>query len=209
MLLLDAGPRFDPATDYPLTDADWDARDFPEKPGSTGKVTFAPGQKLSAANRCSHREAAAGAGCDRRHAIDGQISSRPRHRRHYVALHRGVAPPPSRGDEDEDPLWRGRGLADRLRRTRAVLRRGRGTDRRRGPGRRKARAGARADFRLPPHPLSYAAHTLGKGAAKRSASTGRPTAAPRCRCLGMDASPAITAAPATTAVRAATRAAPT
>jgi choline dehydrogenase-like flavoprotein len=46
VLLLDAGPRFDPPTDYPLTEADWDAREFPQKPGSTGKVTFAPGQKL-------------------------------------------------------------------------------------------------------------------------------------------------------------------
>jgi choline dehydrogenase-like flavoprotein len=46
VLLLDAGPRFDPATDYPLTEADWDSREFPQKPGSTGKVTFAPGQAL-------------------------------------------------------------------------------------------------------------------------------------------------------------------
>jgi choline dehydrogenase-like flavoprotein len=46
VLLLDAGPRFDPSTDYPLTGADWDLREFPQKPGSTGKVTFAPGQKL-------------------------------------------------------------------------------------------------------------------------------------------------------------------
>jgi choline dehydrogenase-like flavoprotein len=46
VLLLDAGPRFDPSTDYPLTEADWDAREFPQKPDSTGKVTFAPGQKL-------------------------------------------------------------------------------------------------------------------------------------------------------------------
>ena len=47
VLLLDAGPRFDPAVDYPLTGSDWDAQDFPEKPGSTGKFTFAPGQKLN------------------------------------------------------------------------------------------------------------------------------------------------------------------
>jgi choline dehydrogenase-like flavoprotein len=46
VLLLDAGPRFDPSTDYPLTEADWDIREFPQKPGSTGKVTFAPGQAL-------------------------------------------------------------------------------------------------------------------------------------------------------------------
>ena len=46
VLLLDAGPRFDPSTDYPLTEADWDEREFPQKPGSTGRVTFASGQKL-------------------------------------------------------------------------------------------------------------------------------------------------------------------
>jgi hypothetical protein len=49
VLLLDAGPSFDPAVDYPLTTADWDAREFPEKPGSTGPVTFTPGQKLEPA----------------------------------------------------------------------------------------------------------------------------------------------------------------
>ena len=37
VLLLDAGPRFDPSTDYPLTQADWEAREFPEKPDSTGR----------------------------------------------------------------------------------------------------------------------------------------------------------------------------
>lgn len=47
VLLLDAGPRFDPSTDYPLTEADWETREFPEKPDSVGKVTFAPGQKLA------------------------------------------------------------------------------------------------------------------------------------------------------------------
>ncbi|HTF78304.1 MAG TPA: FAD-dependent oxidoreductase [Bradyrhizobium sp.] len=56
VLLIDAGPRFDPSIDYPLTEADWDAREFPQKAGSTGKVTFAPGQN-SGANLCSHRVA--------------------------------------------------------------------------------------------------------------------------------------------------------
>jgi choline dehydrogenase-like flavoprotein len=46
VLLLDAGPWFDPTADYPLTGADWDTHDFPEKTGSRGAVTFAPGQKL-------------------------------------------------------------------------------------------------------------------------------------------------------------------
>jgi choline dehydrogenase-like flavoprotein len=46
VLLLDAGPRFDPAVDYPLISSDWDTREFPEKPGSQVSVTFAPGQEL-------------------------------------------------------------------------------------------------------------------------------------------------------------------
>lgn len=46
VLLLDAGPRFDPASDYPLTENDWETRAFPEKADSTAKVTFAPGQRL-------------------------------------------------------------------------------------------------------------------------------------------------------------------
>lgn len=46
VLLLDAGPRFDPSIDYPLTESDWETREFPEKPESVGKVTFATGQKL-------------------------------------------------------------------------------------------------------------------------------------------------------------------
>ena len=46
VLLLEAGPQFDPINDYPLTASDWELRAFPEKPGSTAPVTFAPGQKL-------------------------------------------------------------------------------------------------------------------------------------------------------------------
>ena len=49
VLLLDAGPWFNPIVDYPLTESDWEARDFPEKPGSAASVTFAPGQKLTGA----------------------------------------------------------------------------------------------------------------------------------------------------------------
>ena len=44
VLLLDAGPRFDSATDYPLTEADWDLHDFPEKPGSKSEAVLAPAQ---------------------------------------------------------------------------------------------------------------------------------------------------------------------
>lgn len=40
VLLLEAGPRFDPATDYALTGADWERHRFPEKPGSTARILF-------------------------------------------------------------------------------------------------------------------------------------------------------------------------
>ena len=40
VLILEAGPRFDPATDYPLTNPDWERRPFPAKPGSTGAVSY-------------------------------------------------------------------------------------------------------------------------------------------------------------------------
>ena len=49
VLLLDAGPQFNPIVDYPLTESDWETHDFPEKPGSAASVTFAPGQKLTGA----------------------------------------------------------------------------------------------------------------------------------------------------------------
>lgn len=40
VLILEAGPRFDPATDYPLTNPDWERRGFPTKPGSQGAVSY-------------------------------------------------------------------------------------------------------------------------------------------------------------------------
>ncbi|WP_299722028.1 GMC family oxidoreductase [uncultured Tateyamaria sp.] len=40
VLILEAGPRFDPATDYPLTNTDWERTGFPIKPGSTGAVSY-------------------------------------------------------------------------------------------------------------------------------------------------------------------------
>ncbi|MFC3615471.1 GMC oxidoreductase [Lutimaribacter marinistellae] len=40
VLLLEAGPRFDPAIDYPLTNPDWERHDFPTKPGSRAEILF-------------------------------------------------------------------------------------------------------------------------------------------------------------------------
>ncbi len=40
VLILEAGPRFDPSVDYPLTNADWERRGFPTKPNSQGAVSY-------------------------------------------------------------------------------------------------------------------------------------------------------------------------
>jgi choline dehydrogenase-like flavoprotein len=46
VLVLEAGPWFDPAQDYSLDKPDWERHGFPLKPGSQGRQTFAPLQKL-------------------------------------------------------------------------------------------------------------------------------------------------------------------
>jgi len=46
VLLLEAGPEYDPHTDYRLADNDWELTGFPFKPGSQGKHSFAPLQRL-------------------------------------------------------------------------------------------------------------------------------------------------------------------
>lgn len=49
VLVLEAGPRFDPATDYRLHEPDWELRDFPAQRGRyQGQYAFAPLQKLDA-----------------------------------------------------------------------------------------------------------------------------------------------------------------
>ncbi len=50
VLLLDAGPAFDPGTDYPLDKPDWEMSGFPDKPGSRGRYRFAPMQALDPAH---------------------------------------------------------------------------------------------------------------------------------------------------------------
>ena len=49
VLVLEAGPKFDPFTDYKLSDESWEKTGFPEKAGSTGRHTFAPMQELDPA----------------------------------------------------------------------------------------------------------------------------------------------------------------
>lgn len=50
VLVLEAGPRFDPARDYRLARPDWERSAFPEKRGSRGRVSFAPLQALDPAH---------------------------------------------------------------------------------------------------------------------------------------------------------------
>ncbi len=48
VLLLDAGPAFDPGADYVLHRPDWERRGFPHKAGSQVEVVFAPLQSIDA-----------------------------------------------------------------------------------------------------------------------------------------------------------------
>lgn len=48
VLVLEAGPTFDPFKDYRLASNDWEQHRFPEKPGSQGKYAFAEMQLLEA-----------------------------------------------------------------------------------------------------------------------------------------------------------------
>jgi choline dehydrogenase-like flavoprotein len=48
VLVLEAGPAYDPARDYRLDRNDWEQEGFPYKSGSKGRHTFAPLQRLEA-----------------------------------------------------------------------------------------------------------------------------------------------------------------
>ena len=164
VLLLDAGPRFDPSTDYPLTDAGWDTRAFPEKPGSTGIVTFAPGQKLGG-NEPLLASGSRGLGpavTDGKRRMDRYQHVRgiggttlnftgESHRLHPEAMimktRFGVAADWPIDYAELEPYYR---QAEELV---GVA----------GPSAQGARWRSQG-FPLPPHPLSYAARTLGKGA---------------------------------------------
>ncbi len=165
VLLLDAGPRFDPAVDYPLTESDWDSREFPEKAGSTGSVTFAPGQQLIGAEPLlvSHSR---GLGqlvtsgtrwMEKYYHVRGIGGTTlhftgESHRIHPDAMKMksrfGVAADWPIDYAELEPFY-----------TRAEELIGVA-----GPATQGARWRSRA-FPLPPHPLSYAARTLGRGAA--------------------------------------------
>ena len=50
VLLLEAGPRFNPTRDYKLNQPDWERHRFPEPPGSQGKISIANLDRLDPAN---------------------------------------------------------------------------------------------------------------------------------------------------------------
>lgn len=50
VLLLEAGPRFDPARDYKLGQPDWERHQFPSPPGSQGKISMAQLDRLDPAD---------------------------------------------------------------------------------------------------------------------------------------------------------------
>lgn len=165
VLLLDAGPRCDPATDYPLTGSNWDTHDFPEKAGSIGAVTFAPGQKLAGVDPLlisGSRGLGPLVGSDTRwmekyHHVRGIGGTTlhftgESHRIHPDAMKMksrfGVAADWPIDYAELEPFY-----------TRAEELIGVA-----GPETQGARWRSRG-FPLPPHPLSYAARTLAGGAA--------------------------------------------
>jgi len=56
VLLIDAGPRFDPSSTNPLTEPIGNGARIPHKRAATGKA-HSRRARNSGANRCSHREA--------------------------------------------------------------------------------------------------------------------------------------------------------
>jgi choline dehydrogenase-like flavoprotein len=165
VLLLDAGPRFNPMVDYPLTGSDWDVQDFPEKAGSTGTVTFAPGQKLHGVEPLL-QSGSRGLGAlvtngtrwmEKYHHVRGIGGTTlhftgESHRMHPDAMKMksrfGVAADWPIDYAELEPFY-----------TRAEELIGVA-----GPVTQGARWRSRG-FPLPAHPLSYAARTLGRGAA--------------------------------------------
>ncbi len=165
VLLLDAGPRFNPTVDYPLTGSDWDARDFPEKAGSTGPVTFAPGQKLNGVEPLL-QSGSRGLGAlvtngtrwmEKYHHVRGIGGTTLHFTGESHRLHPDAMKMKSRFGVAADWPINYAELEPFYTRSEELI----GVA---GPATQGARWRSR-NFPLPAHPLSYAARTLGRGAA--------------------------------------------
>jgi choline dehydrogenase-like flavoprotein len=164
VLVLEAGPRFDPATDYAQAESEWELRDFPDKPGSKGDVTMARGQLLSTDEPllASTSRAFGRAVDDGRRVMRDYLHVRgvggstlhfsgEAHRLHPESMRMksrfGVAADWPIDYAELEPWYvkaeENVGVA--------------------GPAAQGARWRSQP-FPLPPHPLSFAARTLGKGA---------------------------------------------
>jgi choline dehydrogenase-like flavoprotein len=165
VLLLDAGPQFNPIVDYPLTESDWEAHDFPEKPGSAASVTFAPGQKLTGAEPLLVSGS---------RGMGPLVTSGTRWMEKYYHV-RGIGGATlhftgesHRLHPDSMKMQSRFGVADNWPIDYAELEpfyiRAEELIGVAGPASQGARWRSRG-FPLPPHPLSYASRTLGRGAA--------------------------------------------
>jgi choline dehydrogenase-like flavoprotein len=167
VLLLEAGPRFDPASDHPLDRSDWEARGFPAKPGSQGRYAYALTQPLigdestlrsrnRVAGNINRQQTRQVIGYEHVRAVGGSTLhfTGESHRLHPASFRMrsrfGVAADWPLSYADLEPYYCEAeelvGVA--------------------GPPAQGARWRSRP-FPLPPHPLSWAARTLGRGAAAR------------------------------------------
>jgi choline dehydrogenase-like flavoprotein len=165
VLLLDAGPHFDPAVDYPLTQSDWDTRDFPQKPGSQVRVTFGPGQKLlgtepllmSGSRGLGAAVTSGTRWMDKYYHVRGIGGTTLHFTGESHRLHPGAMKMKSRFGVAADWPIDYAELEPYYVHAEELI----GVA---GPQTQGARWRSRP-FPLPPHPLSYAAQTLGRGAA--------------------------------------------
>ena len=84
VLLLDAGPRFDPSTDYPLTGDRLGAARVSAKAGQHGQGHVRAGPETWQRTPARLGKPRSRTADKRRDAADGQLSARSRHRRHHA-----------------------------------------------------------------------------------------------------------------------------